>query len=325
MFRRFTHLITPADVWFHTGISKLAANLWAEIYALHCHERGGCYASEEYLCAFMGIQRRQLYVYFKQLKDAGLLKTVVCPGKQTIRIAIPPKEYQSEATKKNLEIEKQNHKKDILKKNQKKEENGSESAQSNTLKVHNQTQLPLYIEESLDRKERESGLTADALALFLFDQLKKIHPKFKTPNFNLWKSQILNMIHKDGRTLEEIQKALIWIFNAKDKFWTTRILSPEKLAKCFDTISIQMIENKMSKNEIKAMEEKKVAEMIQNNRKVVNEFVIKYKKYADLVRIYNDRVEIKTKTGFTPIGYTDIKFGEIINLLIKEAVVNEKK
>lgn len=88
--RNFTHVTIPAEIWLRKDISMQAKCLWAELRSLHDSQRGGCYASDEYLIEFIGLKRSRLHELFKELKDIGLLETVSFNGRQTIRRAIVP-------------------------------------------------------------------------------------------------------------------------------------------------------------------------------------------------------------------------------------------
>lgn len=94
--RNFTHITIPAEIWLRRDISMQAKALWAEIRSLHDKEKGGCYASDEYLMEFMQLKRSRLHEVLKELKDTGLITTVSFDGRQTIRCAIVPEvEYQT--------------------------------------------------------------------------------------------------------------------------------------------------------------------------------------------------------------------------------------
>jgi hypothetical protein len=74
----------------------MAKCLWAEIYSLNDQERGGCYASDEYLLEFMGIKRSRLHEILKDLKDHNLLHVVSFNGREVVRKAICPWEKETE-------------------------------------------------------------------------------------------------------------------------------------------------------------------------------------------------------------------------------------
>lgn len=91
LLRNFDYIVIPAAIWLRRDISIQAKALWAEIYSLYSPENGGCYASEEYLCEFMGVLGRRLRDILKELRDAKLLETVSSDGRHVIRKAIDPR------------------------------------------------------------------------------------------------------------------------------------------------------------------------------------------------------------------------------------------
>lgn len=96
LLRAFTHLTIPAEIWLRKDISIQAKCLWAELRSLHDKEKGGCFASEDYLMEFLSLGRSRLYEILKELKDACLMEVVGCDGRNTTRRAIVPEvEYQS--------------------------------------------------------------------------------------------------------------------------------------------------------------------------------------------------------------------------------------
>lgn len=96
--RKFTGIWIPREIYLREDINALEKMLWAEIYSLDDEHYGGCYASEKYLCNFLGIERRRFYIMIKELKDAGLLVDVSFNGRVKIRKAILPKEVTTDAT-----------------------------------------------------------------------------------------------------------------------------------------------------------------------------------------------------------------------------------
>lgn len=88
--RKFTGVWIPREIYLREDISALEKMLWAEIHSLESEEYGGCYASEKYLCKFLGVERRQFYRYLKNLKDLGLIEDVHFNGRLKIRKAILP-------------------------------------------------------------------------------------------------------------------------------------------------------------------------------------------------------------------------------------------
>lgn len=96
--RKFTGIWIPREIYLREDISALEKMLWAEIHSLDDDRYGGCYASEKYLCNFLGVERRRFYVMIKELKEAGLLIDVSFNGRVKVRKAILPKEVKNEPT-----------------------------------------------------------------------------------------------------------------------------------------------------------------------------------------------------------------------------------
>ncbi len=131
--RDFKGIWIPKEIWLNPTLSWAAKGLWAEIDSLYCEEKGGCYASEEYLSEFLGVQRRRFYLIIQELTEAGLLEKVSFDGRTTIRKAISPSNgAQQQCTKVH-----------------------SSSAQKCTPDMHKNAQLS-YIENKVEKKvERE--------------------------------------------------------------------------------------------------------------------------------------------------------------------------
>jgi len=140
LLRNFTHITIPAEIWLRRDISIQGKALWAELRSLHSKEKGGCYASDEYLCEFMGLKRSRLHELYKELKDSSLMEVVSFNGRLTVRRAVvPPVEYQ--------------------------EQTGQQvSGKPDTSYPENRTAtirdpgLPLYIENKEDNKEEREGV-----------------------------------------------------------------------------------------------------------------------------------------------------------------------
>ena len=76
-----------------------------------------------------------------------------------------------------------------------------------------------------------------ATAKFIFSKIQQINPDHKPPNFTTWANDIRLMRERDGRPDAEIRDLFAWT-NA-DEFWQSNILSPAKLRKQWDTLTIK--------------------------------------------------------------------------------------
>lgn len=90
MHRDFKGIWIPREIWLHETLSLQAKALWAEIDWLYDREKGGCYASDQYLMDFIGIKLSRLHELMKELKDCGLLEKVSFDGRERIIRALHP-------------------------------------------------------------------------------------------------------------------------------------------------------------------------------------------------------------------------------------------
>lgn len=90
MNRDFKGIWIPREIWLDKRIGLLEKSLWAEIHSLYDREKGGCYASNEYLAEFCGVQERHLQRMIANLKERGWLVQVSFDGRQRVLKAIIP-------------------------------------------------------------------------------------------------------------------------------------------------------------------------------------------------------------------------------------------
>lgn len=89
-----------------------------------------------------------------------------------------------------------------------------------------EVQEPKFSEES----------EAYRLSVLLFEKIKELDPKAKMPDFQKWADHMDKLIRIDGRTFEEIEALIFWIF--QDSFWSKNILSSKKLREKFSQLWI---------------------------------------------------------------------------------------
>lgn len=71
----------------------------------------------------------------------------------------------------------------------------------------------------------------------LLNRIKDNYPKLKEPNIQSWCKNIELMLHKDGRSPEEIRQVIE--FAQVDEFWKCNILSTQNLRKQYDRLYMQ--------------------------------------------------------------------------------------
>ena len=75
------------------------------------------------------------------------------------------------------------------------------------------------------------------IAGYIRAKIKELMPNSKDPSVDSWANEIRLMRERDNRTSEDIRRIFDWANN--DSFWRTNILSPSKLRKQFDQLSIK--------------------------------------------------------------------------------------
>jgi hypothetical protein len=88
--RDFKGIWIPREIWLAEGLAPTEKFLWAEIHSLHDREKGGCYASNDYLMKFMGVKERRLQEMISNLKSYGLVEQVSFDGRERVIRAITP-------------------------------------------------------------------------------------------------------------------------------------------------------------------------------------------------------------------------------------------
>lgn len=91
-------------------------------------------------------------------------------------------------------------------------------------------------EKRTEEKKVSSSSEDQVVANVILADLRAMNPKHSA-DINVWAKTIRLMRERDGRTHEEILN--LWRWANKHDFWSTNILSPEKLRKQWDQLFIQ--------------------------------------------------------------------------------------
>ena len=84
------------------------------------------------------------------------------------------------------------------------------------------------------------------LSIYLWNYIKNNNKDAKQPNLEKWSKQFDSIIRIDKRKIEDVEKIIK--FCQQDEFWYKNILSPDKLRKHFEKLTLQMKEPKYSKS-----------------------------------------------------------------------------
>lgn len=94
-------------------------------------------------------------------------------------------------------------------------------------------------QETSEKKPSRFSVEDKELAEYLFEKVKQVAPKTKTPNLDQWAETIRLMRERDEMNLSEIKNVFDWANG--DSFWSLNILSPSKLRTQFATLHAKMI------------------------------------------------------------------------------------
>jgi predicted phage replisome organizer len=119
-----------------------------------------------------------------------------------------------------------------------------------TPKTEKEKEIEKEIEIEL-KKEKTFQSDSDEyrLAAFLWNYIKKNNEKAKEPNLKSWSKTFDLMIRLDKRVVDDIKKIIV--FSQQNDFWYKNILSPHKLRKHYEKLTLQMQEPKYTKNKNK--------------------------------------------------------------------------
>ncbi len=88
--RSFKGIWIPKEIYLAEGLSALEIILWSEINSLECEEKGGCFASNDYLMKFLGINKTRLGEILSKLKELNLLIQIKFDGTERILKTLLP-------------------------------------------------------------------------------------------------------------------------------------------------------------------------------------------------------------------------------------------
>lgn len=309
--RNFTHLTIPAEIWLMDDLSLHAKCLWAEIRSLHSKEKGGCYASDEYLMEFMKIKRSRLHEIIKELKDKLLLENVSFNGREIVRRAIVPEvEYHSEKSERGYQV---SGKPDTW-------------VPENRTPEFRKTGHPTYIENKEENKEDSLSLShskneqvdqSHECVSFFVCEIQKKDPHFKLSKAkkNEWCKDLLAMHVEDGRSWKEICEIISYSQN--DPFWCQRSSTTKNLRKHSTSIRIKMKTPTIdSKKEIEASKLKDIEDRVVKNREYAK---LKSKPHKE-VYVTDNYCQIKIKNGYITLGYAEHDFKEKFDDFIEKLI-----
>lgn len=253
--RDFKGVWVPREIYLDRSIGAMEKLLWAEIHSLYDRDKGGCYASNEYLAEFMGVKERRLQEMISTLKAKGLIVQVSFDGRSRVIKAILPQESFDKDIKEDYEGAGQGCRKVHL-----------SDAEKCTPRVQNNAPPSLYRDISLEQSiessptpskgpapsgaekeknssELEISPEAKQIASEMIKALKRVKPDYEprgvTPVAILTSVDL--MLRKDKRSPRLILDVFRWAVT--DNFWSANMFkkNPAKyLRDKFDELEMRM-------------------------------------------------------------------------------------
>lgn len=237
MNRDFKGIWIPREIWL-SKLSPIEKCLWAEIHSLFDRDRGGCYASNEYLCEFLGVQERRLQQMMANLKFQGWVVQVSFDGRTRIlKAVVPPEDFKPEvdAGQRCNKL----HPRDAEKCTSEGQENAPlpyirDTSLDSTL----ESPIPLTPENAAKAAEVDSKPSSKTkrekpdfppkvreIANLMVNELHTANPHWLIPkNLHPMMVEIEKMIVEEKREAKTIIDVFMWAVN--DSFWMDKLCKP---------------------------------------------------------------------------------------------------
>ncbi len=174
---------------------------------------------------------------------------------------------------------------------------------------------------SKPKKEIQAEMPLSPLTQYFYEKLIEINPKLKQPNLKKWDQEMLRAQTVDGRTEEELRKAIDYLVRQhkegkKEFTWAKAVASPDKLRKHFASIWLEMNHKTEDKKKEESQDHK--VNVIKENREWAKTMRIKvaaslpedmFFNVADTAVSFGDR---SRKTHYV-LGYSENGFKETVN------------
>lgn len=239
--RDFKGIWIPKEIWLHRSLSMSGKMLWSEIHSLYSKDKGGCFATNEYLMDFMGLKRSRFLEVIKELKNFGLLIQVSFDGRNRVLKAIQPIDAGQQTTGKPDDSSPENRTPPII---YEVLDEGIDSSCPHT------TEPP-----AVSKKETITPpFDAIRLAEFLFSRIQQNDPRAKKSEKQIhqWSLDLDKMFRLDGYLWHDIENLIVYA--TEDEFWKSNILSASKLREKAQQLTIRMNQQKPKEQKINELD-----------------------------------------------------------------------
>lgn len=267
--RDFKGIWIPREIWLQPDLLPLEKLLWAEVHSLYDRNRGGCYASNEYLAGFLKTSIRYVSEIISKLKSVGFIKDVSFDGRTRVIRAVLPREdagprhppdeeseseFQADMNHSSRQggttvppcHDPQFHPHIYREKSREKRKNNTASAGADVsadADVENSSD-----EECLERKiadpvskpaRTKSVFSSEVCELGhqMLQAMKHAKPDYVPRNQPAFLKAVDAMLRIDGRDKQKLMAVFVWALS--DSFWQSKMFKPnpaDYLRKQFDQL-----------------------------------------------------------------------------------------
>ena len=292
--------IIPASVRYCKELEPSAKIFYGEITAL-CSAEGYCWASNDYFQKMYEVSTRTIQRWLNSLEKLNFIRV--------------------ELTKKGMKTERKIFLGEGFLKNpyDATKMSCSPSRETTRQKCHARDDKNVIHNNTVtnNTKNKTSDVAVD-LSLFLFSGIKNRNSlvRERTPSeVKKWDKTIDLMLNVDKRTPEMIKQVIDYLewcnINSETVFnWADVVLSADKLRKHFPTIAKQMM--KKPAVEVKKEQENRRMDLIENNKKLAQEFKNRIKAVRKNDFIVNDHnISMRHKNdSWSILSYTEHGFSD---------------
>ena len=345
---RFTGIFIPVEILEMEDLSPLEQMLLSWVDALYCKNHGGCFASNIYLAERLRIKENTLAKLLTKLRKLGLIEDVSFDGRRRIIRAKIGEQVEKSQSNPDLDYDptqgwtkiqpsvgqpsnphlyiynKGDNKEVYSPPNPRRGERASARKTSSFSPKDKTSKPPINRKKRKSQKEpKEEVMSQPAkagmrLATLLFENIKKIDPKFKIPKLETWAEDIRKLIEIDGREESEVEAVIEWI--AQDDFWCKAVLSGRKLRKQFSQLVVNMQKQKVDPKKVENDNQKKKMALVDRNKAWAKSF-FKQKRYQNgknYIEIKENGVEVCFNGGYLIIGFLENGFADQVQSIYRK-------
>lgn len=193
-----------------------------------------------------------------------------------------------------------------------------------------------------EEKEKEQKKDADALSSssktrsaspsvalrlssLLFEEHRRIDPKFKKSNLSSWALDIDKLMRLDGREVADIEEMIKWVCE-KSPFWRQHIQSGRSLRKNYSKLVAARDAYKPSQKEVIEIESQIIKKTIDKNKKIARE-ILGDGKFIDQdnnIAIRETAVEYKINGKYRLLGFLEEDFCNNLKKICDKIAVNKQ-